>query len=350
MHTLLYPMTNVEMQVIETCYFFIKGNEFMEEFKYLIPEESIDAIMSNVSTLRGIENELRKTFVENQYLEVLMPSFEYVDLYNEMDIGIEEEKMFQYINYEGKRVALRTDFTVPLARLYSTQEEHGEKRYCYFGKVYRKEKRHKGRSSEFFQAGIELIGKDEKDGDKECLELVLKTLPLLKLKDIKIELGSAKFYKRICEMVDDERFIDILKKRDISAMKAFVQEKQFSSSFKQLLMKLPRCFGDMTVLEEVIPFIADTKLKESLLELQDLHNQLGNPKEMVFDLAMVPSMKYYTGIMMKGYSPYSADAIMHGGRYDLLLSHFKQDAPAIGFSYDLSHILKAIEKEGEAHD
>ena len=86
----------------------------MEEYKYLIPEESIDAIMNNVSTLRKIENDLRRVFVEHDYLEVLMPSFEYVDLYNALDSGIEEEKMFQYINFEGKRVALRTDFTIPL--------------------------------------------------------------------------------------------------------------------------------------------------------------------------------------------------------------------------------------------
>lgn len=322
----------------------------MEEFKYLIPEESIDAIMTHVSILREIEKDLRKVFVDHEYLEVLMPSFEYVELYNEMNIGIEEEKMFQYINYEGKRVALRTDFTIPLARLYSTQKEYGEKRYCYFGKVYRKEKRHKGRSSEFFQAGIELIGKSEHEGDKECLQMLIQTIPLLKLKDIKIELGSAKFYNRLCEMVNDDAFVDILQKRDLSAMKTFICQKQFSDSLNQLLIQLPRCFGNMEMLEEMIHMIEDQQLKEALLELQDLHNQLGNPEEIVFDLAMTPSMKYYTGIMMKGYSPHSAEAIMHGGRYDLLLSHFHIDRPAIGFSYDLSHILKAIEKESEEND
>ena len=54
----------------------------MEEFKYLIPEESIDAIISNVSRLREIENDLRNIFSKNNYKEVLMPSFEYVDLYD----------------------------------------------------------------------------------------------------------------------------------------------------------------------------------------------------------------------------------------------------------------------------
>ena len=40
--------------------------------------------------------------------------------------------------------------------------------------------------------------------------------------------------------------------------------------------------------------------------------------------------------------------IMNGGRYDKLMNHFQRQVPAIGFSYDLSHILKALEKEEEA--
>ena len=320
----------------------------MEEFKYLIPEESIDAIMDNVSILRDIEKDLRHLFVERGYLEVLMPSFEYVDLYNDMDIGIDEEKMFQYVNYEGKRVALRVDFTVPRARLYCSQNENGEKRYCYFGKFYRKEKRHKGRSSEFFQAGVELIGKGGFAGDLECLELVLKTMTCLKLKHIRIEMGSAKFYHRLVEIVDDERFIDILKRRDLSAMKSFVESHHFDQSIQTLLMTLPQAFGDVQVLYDMKNRIEDTLLKEAIEELIELYEKIPDRELLTFDLAMTPMMKYYTGIMLKGYSPYSAQPIMNGGRYDHLMNHFDREVPAIGFSYDLSHILKALEKEEEA--
>ena len=103
-----------------TRFFVTKGGNKMEEFKYLIPEESIDAIITNVSKLREIENSLRAIFAKNNYNEVLMPSFEYVDLYTQLDCGFEQEKMFQYINHEGKNVAMRCDFTIPLARFYST--------------------------------------------------------------------------------------------------------------------------------------------------------------------------------------------------------------------------------------
>lgn len=320
----------------------------MEEFKYLIPEESIDAIMNNVSKLRDIENDLRHIFVEHSYLEVLMPSFEYVELYNDMDIGIDEEKMFQYINYEGKRVALRVDFTVPLARLYSSQKENGEKRYCYFGKVYRKEKRHKGRSSEFFQAGIELLGKAGVAGDLECLELVLETMQCLRLETLRIEMGSAKFYNRLVEIVDDEKFVNILKRRDLSAMKDFVESHHFDSHLHDLLLMLPQAFGDIQVLYQVQSLIDDPLLKEAIEECIHLYQQSKMKDILTFDLAMTPMMKYYTGIMLKGYSPYSAEPIMNGGRYDKLMNHFQRQVPAIGFSYDLSHILKALEKEEEA--
>ncbi len=319
----------------------------MEEFKYLIPEESIDAIMSNVSTLRRIENNLRGVFTKNKYLEVLMPSFEYADLYNNMDIGIEEEKMFQYINYEGKRVALRTDFTVPLARLYSSQNEQGEKRYCYFGKVYRKEKRHKGRSSEFFQAGVELLGKGGFVGEIECLNIIQQSIFLLELKDVKIEISSAKFYNRLCELVDDESFIKILKRRDISSMERLVNKKDIQSPLKELLLALPQSFGGIEIVDKMITQINDDLLKEALVELKDLYGRLEMKDIFSFDLAMTPNMKYYTGIIIKGYSPYSASPIINGGRYDKLMNHFQKDVPAIGFSYDLSNILKAIEREEE---
>ena len=53
----------------------------MEEFKYLIPEESIDAIITNVEKLREIENHLRHVFSNHGYNEVLMPSFDEVNQY-----------------------------------------------------------------------------------------------------------------------------------------------------------------------------------------------------------------------------------------------------------------------------
>ena len=177
--------------------------------------------------------------------------------------------------------------------------------------------------------------------------MIQQTIPYLQLKDIKIELSSAKFYNRLCELVDDDLFVQILKRRDISSMELLVERKQIQSPLKDLLLKLPQSYGDIHFLNQMIDMIQDTKLKEALIELKELYQSLELKDYFSFDLAMTPSMKYYTGIMIKGYSPYSADTIISGGRYDRLMNYFHKDVPAIGFSYDLSHILKAIEKEEE---
>ncbi|WP_294578746.1 ATP phosphoribosyltransferase regulatory subunit [uncultured Thomasclavelia sp.] len=325
----------------------------MEKFKYLIPEESIDAIITNVAKLREIENSLRTIFSKNNYQEVLMPSFEYVDLYTQLDCGFDQEKMFQYINHEGKNVAMRCDFTIPLARFYSTNNfDNEEARYCYFGKVYRKEIMHKGRSSEFFQGGVELINKPGLAGDQECLMMIQESLPHLGLKNILIEIGSAQFFNRICYLVKDkaEELTEILKYRNISGMKRFVAQNNFSDSLNSLLLKLPVAFGDIRLLNEAIENISDPILIEAMQNLKEVYNTLDSKDKIIFDLGMVPSMKYYTGLMIKGYCDTSAQPIISGGRYDDLLPRFNKNVSAIGFCYHMNHILKALDKEDENND
>ena len=89
---------------------------------------------------------------------------------------------------------------------------------------------------------------------------------------------------------------------------------------------------------------------ESLNELKALYDSLDKKDGIIFDLGMVPTMKYYTGLMIKGYSQYSANPIISGGRYDDLLPRFNVQAGAIGFCFHMNNILKAIEKEGECRD
>lgn len=86
----------------------------MEEFKYLIRRKH-RCNYYKCRKIKEIENHLRHVFSNHGYNEVLMPSFEYVDLYTKLDCGFTVDKMFQYINHEGKNVAMRLDFTIPLA-------------------------------------------------------------------------------------------------------------------------------------------------------------------------------------------------------------------------------------------
>lgn len=320
----------------------------MEEFKYLIPEESNGIIIENVKELRWLENTLRNAFDEYNFAEVLIPSFEYVDLYKSVYKDFDEEKIFKYIGKDGKVIALRWDFTIPIARYYFSQGNNDEARYSYFGTVYRKEKTYKGRLSENYQAGIELVNKPGIDGDIECLTILQKSLEKINLDNVKLELGSAKFFNRICELLDNkEEILEILAKKNISEMEKFIIKNNINDNLKNLLIKLPRLTGDIEMINELINTIKDDILLDALTELKETYNKIYKNDNIIFDLSMCPTMEYYTSLMFKAYSKYSPDAIISGGRYDALYKNFKKDIPAIGMGYYLNNILKVLEKEGE---
>lgn len=320
----------------------------MEEFKYLIPEESNDATRMDASLMRKIEGHLRDIFDAHEYQELLLPTFEYADLLS--GFGTNEETMFQFINHEGKRITLRTDFTIPIARIYSNAHTDEVRRYSYFGKVYRTQARHKGRSSELFQGGIELFGLPGRKGDQECLELIEETMQTIGLKDLKLELGSAKFYKRLMTLVRDRSLTDILRKKKISEMKHLCAAHQFDEDLQKLLLVLPTSFGDIECLYKVKALVKDEELLEAISEMEEIYEVSKHKENIIFDLCMVPERSYYTGIMIKGFSYYSAHPILQGGRYDHLFDHFYKNVPSIGFSYHLNNVLDALGKENEAND
>ncbi len=314
----------------------------MEFLNYLLPEEAGEMTLAQVARLRQIEQRLRLLFETAKYQEVMPPNFEYVELYDSLKTGFASEKMFQFINHEGKSIALRYDFTIPLARTYAQSGEFGLTRYAYFGKVFRKERRHKGRRTESYQIGVELLGGTKVDTDRECLDLILKAIEKLPLSPVILELGSADFFKRLCELVGNHasELTELLSKKNLSGMKRFVEENQFSPSFSRLLTELS-VNTDLTVLSNLVQETLDEPLITAVRDLIEIAEQL----DVVIDFGMVPAMHYYTGLMFKAYSDKVAQPLISGGRYDDLLTQFHCESSAIGFCCHMDNILKAWEQE-----
>jgi len=59
------------------------------------------------------------------------------------------------------------------------------------------------------------------------------------------------------------------------------------------------------------------------------------------NLALVPALPYYTGIVFEAIHP-DAGVIASGGRYDLLLGAFGPPRPAIGFAIDVLQLHRAL--------
>ena len=64
-----------------------------------------------------------------------------------------------------------------------------------------------------------------------------------------------------------------------------------------------------------------------------------------FDLGMISGYRYYTGIVFRGYTFGTGDAVIKGGRYDKLLEQFGKPAPAVGFVAVIDQLMNALSRQ-----
>ena len=68
----------------------------------------------------------------------------------------------------------------------------------------------------------------------------------------------------------------------------------------------------------------------------------GVEKYITFDLGMTGTYGYYTGIIFRGYTYGTGDAVVKGGRYDRLLEKFGKKSPSIGFAIVIDELMNAM--------
>ena len=60
---------------------------------------------------------------------------------------------------------------------------------------------------------------------------------------------------------------------------------------------------------------------------------------------MLSRYEYYTGIIFRGYTYGTGDAVVKGGRYNNLLKQYGKDAAAIGFAFYIDDLMMAISRQ-----
>ena len=115
--------------------------------------------------LRALSERLRAAFEGAGYGEVWTPALEYEDV---LRTGDERSAGAGYRLFDehGEVLALRSDMTIPIARVVATRYADREPpfRFCYFAHAYRAAQRGAGQLREFLQGGIELIGEEAPRG------------------------------------------------------------------------------------------------------------------------------------------------------------------------------------------
>ncbi len=316
-----------------------------------IPSGTRDVLPDETREVRAITDTLRGVFERHGYGEVYTPALEYESVLQRADMA-EARPAYRVFDESGAVLALRSDMTVPIARVVATRYVNSELplRFCYFAHCYRGVRPQRGQPRELLQAGIELIGAPAPHGTAEALAVLCHALDATGLKDYRIGLGDASLFPALMASLDVAEearagLLDALVLRDFVSLEQQLVDSGISGEAAELLAEVPQRRGGPEILAE-LPAPAE----EAVTGLRNVHELLepAVAGRVIFDLGLVRKIGYYTGAVFDVYDPALGAPIGGGGRYDELLGRFGRALPAVGFALgvDRLHIALAGEERG----
>jgi ATP phosphoribosyltransferase regulatory subunit len=311
-----------------------------------LPPGTRDVLPEEMAELRALADGLRRRFLEAGYGEVHTPLLEYEDVLRRGDERGASQPGYRLFDEHGQVLALRSDMTVPIARLVATRygEVPGCIRLSYFMHAYRALRAGAGQPREFLQGGLELVGAPAPDGEAEVIGLTLAALEDSGLGRHRIGLGDGSLYRTLLDAVEvreDARMglLDRLGRRDLVGLEARVDALGLSPAARRLLVTVPAVRGGAEVLERAEGPIGPAL--DNLRECMELLAERGAADRVIVDLGLVRDLSYYTGAVFEVYDPAVGFPLGGGGRYDDMIGRFGTPRPAVGVGLDLQRVHAA---------
>lgn len=315
-----------------------------------LPQGMKDTILKECEKKKKLQIQLEHIFESFGYEEIITPTIEYYETYANVFKNIQSTDMYKFLDENGKILTLRTDMTIPIARVCATKFKDSKPpfRYRYTSNVYKVRQKFAGKRSEVTDCGIELIGLDSKS-DVQVLSCALEVMK--NFKNYTLEIGNVQFFQAACKVLrlsldEIHTLANLIDKKSMVDLKEYLNSLYLSEKIVEFFMHLPFLCGSVDVLDQAYPYCFDDSLKQvldSMKECIQSLNALGYLDHVTIDLGKVAHLDYYTGIIFEGYVSGVGTSVLSGGRYDCLLKKFGRDLPACGFSVKLDPLIDLVD-------
>jgi ATP phosphoribosyltransferase regulatory subunit len=312
------------------------------------PSGTRDVLPDEMRELHAIAEALRGVFAAHGYGEVHTPALEYEQVLTRGDPAA-ADPAYKLFDEQGNVLVLRSDMTIPIARVVSTRYATAEPplRFCYVAHAYRSVRPQRGQDREMLQAGIELVGVPGPDGTAEALIVLCEALDAAGLSGYRVGLGDASLFPALLDAhgvpaAARASLLHQLQARDFVGLEREVERLQLAAETTAALLGVPQLRGGAEVLDAAGP---------AAERLRALYSALPRPvaERVIFDLGLARSLAYYTGAVFEVYDAALGAPLGGGGRYDDLLGRFGRDLPAAGWAIGVERLHLALvgERRGE---
>lgn len=303
---------------------------------------------------------LKQNFEKYGYMPIETPILNYYDLlalkYEEGDEILNE--IYRLSDQGNRDIGLRYDLTVPFCKVVGMQKElRLPFRRYEIGKVFRNGPVKLGRTREFYQCDVDVVGIDGRLIETEQIVMAIEIFKCLGI-DINVLYNNRKFMNGLLieAGISNPTFgvIGILDKLDKVDRKTIYKMFNDEGIDNSIVDNIFNIFGKS--LDEYNVLYKDSSnelLKNGLNELNDVTDSLKKLNyldNITFDSYLSRGLEIYTGIVFEFRDKLKrlTGSLGAGGRYDKIITNFINDGnvyPAVGLSFGLEPIYVILKNE-----
>lgn len=310
-----------------------------------------------------IINTLVAVFERHGFEPLQTPIIEYAETL-EGKYGDEEKLIYRFEDHGGRKVALRYDQTVPLARVvaqYQGQLTFPWRRYA-IGQSYRGERPARGRYRELWQADVDIVGSDSPLADAEIVAIMTEALVALGFTGVTTLLNHRQVLSGIARVagLDDAaagaiyRAIDKLDKIGPDGVREELLKMGVAAAAADQILQMVALRGPAhDVLDELVARLAgDAAAQAGLANLRTIIGYLedmGVPNQSYTVAPRIArGLSYYTGALFESeIANPPMGSLFGGGRYDDLIGIFAgRPLPTVGLAFGIERLHDVMEELG----
>jgi histidyl-tRNA synthetase len=277
---------------------------------------------------RWVIGKLAQVLESFGFVPLETPSIEFADTLLGK-YGEEEKLIYQFTDRGGRKLALRYDLTVPLARFVANNLGVLSPTFSRYqiGQIFRGENPQKGRYRESTQFDLDTVGSLEPEEDARVIAAAITGIR-------KIGLGSAQM------AINDRANFEGMSPEVIRAIDKIY--KIGKDAAKKELLDKGLSQAQANVVDE-IENKAPTESLSRIFEVLKGKYSFSEGRDFFFDPTLARGLDYYTGSIfeLKPSGKAQDQSIGGGGRYDNLIGIFAgRNIPAVGFSFGIDRIVE----------
>ncbi len=319
---------------------------------------TFDYLPKDMNIRNQITDTLRKNFDLYGYVPIETPIINYYDLLSykyEDDAEILSE-IYRLTDQGERDLGLRYDLTVPFCKVVAMNKNLNMPFRRYeIGRVFRNGPVKLGRTREFYQCDIDVVGIDNRFIEAEQISMAIKIFKDLGI-DIIVKYNNRKLMSGLILYTGIEedkinKVIGVIDKLEK------VQKEELYEMLINLQIPREKIDNLLNIFTKEIDYYKEISeennlIKEGVSELEELNqylkdlNILGN---CIFTPTLARGLSIYTGVVFEFYDKEKRvqSAIGAGGRYNKIITNFINDGkeyPAVGLSFGLEPIFVILKE------